>query len=293
MVNQKFLDLLFDEGEQVCVRPAMSAYRSLPLEDLKNQAVELTSNDGEKVVVVPTSSLKLIALNPIKGKLEDAGCTAYRNFLIEMDGASLGEQWAYIDEFNLPWSACVFSGGKSLHFAVCLTDSLPSEDIYRFYAEWILNVVTQADQSTKNPSRGIRIPDVEREAGKVQKLIELRSRISLDSLVSWLNDYKGLQPKMFEKVKEYQQDINQEPSMNALWYKTRVQLRDGIDTSKGRNNAWFKIALDFGLKGFSYPETVATLEQFFMPESDFRRREWMMAVKSGHGKGRKNRYGGK
>jgi hypothetical protein len=293
MVNQKFLDILFDEGEQVCVRPAMSAFQSIPLEDLRSQMVELISNDGEKQIAVPTNTLKLIALNPIKGKLEDAGCTAYRNFLIEMDGSGLGEQWDYVREFALPYSACVFSGGKSLHFAVCLQESLPSEDIYRFYAEWILNIMSQADQSTKNPSRGIRIPDVEREAGKMQKLIDLKDRIPLDTLVSWLNDFKGLQPKMFERVKEYQKDIAYEPTFNSLWYNTKVQLRDGIDASKGRNNGWFKIALDFGLKGFSFDEMVAHLETIYTPERDFRRREWLMAIKSGHNKGRKGRYGGK
>ena len=227
MLDKRFLETLFNEDEQVCVTDHKAAYRSIPLSDLRNKLVDLTKNDGSDFKLVPVESLKLISINPIKGPRNDESCTAYRNFLIEMDDSALAQQWSYIQELNLPYSLCVFSGGKSLHFAVCLQESLPSEEIYRYYAEWILNVVSQADQNTKNPSRGIRIPGVEREPGQFQKLIDARDRISHDTLLSWLNDYRGFKPKLYEKTQHYPEDATFEPVYHSLWKKTRDQLRDG------------------------------------------------------------------
>lgn len=104
MLDKRFLETLFNEDEQVCVTDHKAAYRSIPLSDLRNKLVDLTKNDGSDFKLVPVESLKLISINPIKGPRNDESCTAYRNFLIEMDDSALAQQWSYIQELNLPSS---------------------------------------------------------------------------------------------------------------------------------------------------------------------------------------------
>jgi hypothetical protein len=273
---EKLIDLLFKEGEEVCVSPTKYAFRSIKQEDLRMGSFELTSNDGQSGLYCNPSDIKLMAINPIKGPREDANCTAFRSFMVEMDDGSLREQYAYVSAMRMPYSAVVFSGGKSLHFIVTLTEDLPSLDTYNFVATWILKIMEKADQSTKNPSRSVRFPGTMRD-GKQQKLLEIKSKVTFSELTHWLNKFPGHKPVIQKKTVA----SPKEADLLLLPEWVQNELTFGIDETKGRNNRWFAIAYECGLQGFSEDDTIIMLEYFFNEDRDFKRREWLTTIRSG------------
>lgn len=275
--GKKLLELMFRPGETVCVSHNKYGFHSLPLESvMADQDITLVPPSPEhKDEVVHTSELIMLALNPIRGQRLDDNCYAFRNFLVELDFGALSQQKAYIDHIGLPWSACVFSGGKSLHYLISLDQDIPTEAIYRDIYQWMLNILTFADQVTKNPSRGIRIPGAYREHDKKQILVGLNGPVKLEELLVWLNRYPSAKPKPVEKrVASGTRDIT------ALKPWVADKLINGLDSRKGRSNQWYSIAYEFALSGFSEDDTIDVLSDYFFPERDFKEREWKGAIKS-------------
>lgn len=284
--GQKLLKLMFRPGETVCVSHNHYGYHSIPLERATSGIVNLVPTEDslaarkltleEGIERIDSSNLIMCALNPILGQRADGNCTAYRNFLIEMDTGPLKEQLAYIKKIGLPYSAVVFSGNKSLHFLISLDRDLPSESVYRKFSEWTLSIATVADQQTKNPSRSIRIPGAYREPKKKQLMVEFVGPTKLEDFVTWLKKHPDEMPK--EKVKK-------EPSGEfdfeglAEWVVDRII--NGLDPTKGRNIQWFSIACEFALAGYSEDGTMDILADYFTPDRDFKEREWKSAIRSG------------
>lgn len=277
---------MFRPGETVCVSHNKFGYHSIALERALNGRVTLVPTEEslekrkltleEGIERVDSSQLVLAALNPIKGFRHDLNCTAFRNFLVEVDFGPLKEQLAYIKKVGMPYSACVFSGNKSLHFLISLDQDLPSENVYRHFSQWILGVMSMADQNTQNPSRSIRIPGAWREPSKKQRLVEITGPVKLVDLVSWLNKFPESKPK-----KQERRQRSGKRQFDGVKKWVRNQLVSGIDFSKGRNKTWFAIACEFALAGYSEDDTIDTLSEFFMPERDFKEREWRTAIHSG------------
>jgi hypothetical protein len=286
--GRQLLDLLFREGEEICVSHDEFGYHSVPLTHLDYETIELVSpSDKVENKIISTSEIKLVALNPTKGFRRDENVTSFRNFLVEVDDMPLQDQLTYVGVMNLPYSACVFSGNKSLHFAICLEDSLPSYNTYYYYANWILNVMQKADQKTKNPTRSIRFPGAIRN-GKEQKLVSLRPRITVAELTAWLSQYEGLKPTGFGDSSEKRAliaDRNLMPKQLPGWVMEKVV--GGVDKSKGRNLEWFKIGSEFGKVGYYAEDAIEFLDAYFVSEYDFKRSEWIVAIKSGIKNGRK------
>lgn len=260
-VTKNFLNLFFNPGEEICFSPNKYARPSEIQENI----------DEEKTV--------LVAINPIKGQRNDENVTAYRTFMVECDDESLEDQWKYIKNSGFPYSYCCFSGNKSLHFAVVLDHDVPSSHIYRFTYQWILNILTKADQKTKNPSRSIRFPGVVRsDTGKEQRLLYMGERIKLDKLSEWLNKHIDKQPKVTVR------NVEKSPVPNFKGIKPWViqALMKGIHTMEGsRNQRWMSIGCEFALNGYDLDSTILYLQRFFEEQSDFKEREWLTAVKSG------------
>lgn len=278
--SQSLYELLFNDGESVCVSDDEFGYHSVPVADLGNSVVELVSpNPKVETKIVPTSELRLVALNPIQGFRRDENCTAFRSFMVELDSGQLKSQLDYIKELGLPYSACVFSGNKSLHFAVTLDSDLPNEDTWRYYQQWMLNICDRADPNTKNPSRSLRVPGP-RRGDRKQTLVEMRSRIAVASLDAWLSQFSGFRPMPRQKSQGLQV-----PTPEALSPWVIRELTQGIDFSQGRNSRWFAIGFDFGRAGYNEHDIEAVLEPYFSEERDFRRYEWRQAIKSGCRKG--------
>ena len=198
-----------------------------------------------------------------------------------MDDDTLPKQLKYVKDMEMPYSACVYSGSKSLHFAITLDQDLPSYEIYYYYATWILNVMDKADKNTKNPSRSIRMAGAMRETGREQKLVQIFDRISLSTLNAWLSNFEKMRPKNFfaEKREKVERPESGRADLIPTW--VMFELDNGIDTSRGRNSRWFQLASEFGKAGFSEEETVNFLDEYFTPEYDFKKAEWLIAVRSG------------
>lgn len=283
--GKKLLSLMFRPGETVCVSHNKYGYHSIPLENaMGNSKVTLVPTpdscakrdiewNEDAYEYADTNQLLLIALNPIKGFREDVNAYKFRNFLIEMDYGPLAQQMAYAKQIGLPYSAVVFSGNKSLHFLVSLDTDLPNENVYRVFSEWILNVMTLADQNTKNPSRSIRIPGVEREPGKKQLLVDIKGPTKMADMVAWLNQFPDSKPKLHEK-----REISADPDISKVKDWVAKVLVNGI--TRDRNKQWFTVACEFALAGYSEDDTIDKLGLYFVPDRDFKEREWKTAIHS-------------
>ena len=276
---------MFKPDETICVSNSKYGFHSVPLSMVFNGKVTLVPTPKscedrgliwgpEYFEKVTNDQLTLVALNPIKGWRQDECCTAFRNFLVEIDGQELKAQLDYIKALKMPYSAIVFSGNKSMHFLISLDQDLPNEKIYRLFSEWILNIATMADQMTKNPSRSIRIPGAMRKEGR-QRLVEFKGPVKLEDLVSWLKDHPGARPKVPEK-----RQIVKDRQFNNIADWAINLLQNGLNPHKSRNLQWYSIAYEFALSSYSEDDTIEILRNYFTPERDFKEREWLTTIKS-------------
>jgi hypothetical protein len=281
--TRQFLDLLFDPGEEVSISHNEYGYHSIQQSDI-NGGIHLRSPGDEKYdEFITEDDINLIAMNPVKGFRRDANVTAFRTFLVEVDDMSLAAQKKYIEESGIPWSVCVFSGNKSLHYGIVLSEPVPTIELWRFVNNWILNILDKADQQVKNPSRSIRFPGNKRNNGKkqLQKLVELKGRVKQADLNIWLNKHTDKRP--MPEVRERKFDINNIPDINNMpdfFYETLQRLQDG--TQDQRNSSWFSLACMMADRNFELEEILAYLEQYFVEESDFTKREWEVCVRSAY-----------
>jgi hypothetical protein len=274
--TQKFIDILFNPDEEIYASPY--GYTSKRNEDGTGWAFLWPSRPLRRI---EEDDCVLVSINPVKGDVRnDDNVTAYRSFLVELDDGPLADQKKYIDDSGLPYSLCVFSGNKSLHFAVTLDHDLPSLELYKFHAEWILNTLKRADPNTKNPSRSIRIPGVQRTGKKMQQLVEVRGRVSHDRLMAYLSKYPECRPA--PEVDENFEFKEENKGGMAKW--VLLGLVDGFDMSKGRNGTWFSIGYEFGKCGYDLETTFETLEPLYNPEATFKEAEWRYCVNNGHSK---------
>jgi len=298
--QEKFLNLLMDEGETFCVAHNPYGYHSISRKDLNKPEFLLTPPEPSPEQLAEGKYLKpenitldminMLAINPISGWRDDRSVTSLRNFLVEIDDGPLKEQKEYMDKTGLPYSACVFSGGKSLHFAVCLDVPLPNIEAYKMISRWILAIVTRADQQTINPSRSIRFPGNKRrvygkkvvpfEERRDQKLLICRERITQKELFNWLSKHKDKKPKINVRKKT----ISTNASLKSLSKWAKGEIKDGVPARDGRNKTWFALGYDFCLAGFEINDTYSILEAYFAEEHDFTRREWEYTINRGYKK---------
>ena len=280
-MNEKsklLLALMFDEGEEICVSNSQFAYHSLSLETVLGDSVTLIS-PNKKVTAeeVSTGDLNMVSLNPIKGFRNDPNCYKFRNFLIEIDVDSMDRQIGYLKKLEMPYSSIVWSGSRSTHTLISLSETIPDEKKYRLIYKWILNIAFLSDQVLGNPSRSTRLAGAIRpETGKEQELIELKSRITHAELFAWLNKWPHLAPKLKPKriIPKGEADYDK----LSGWAK--YQLKKGIQFKNGRSNTWHGLAYDFALAGYSEEKTIEELGKYYQEESDFKEREWLGTITS-------------
>jgi hypothetical protein len=221
---------------------------------------------------------ELCCINPLNDTRKDCHVSHFRNFLVEVDDLSLPQQIEYIKALKMPYSCCVYSGNKSMHYGIFLDENLPNEQIYRYLSQWLLNIVTKADQNCKNPSRMIRFPDnVRQDTGRLQKLLELKEKVSLPELYNWLNKYPLAKP-IVETKREVVVPEGQKLDIPA-WVKKK--LVEGMDAHKSRNSQWFGLGCEFAKAGYSELETIEILWHYYQEEATFGQKEWEVAVRQG------------
>jgi hypothetical protein len=287
--GRKLLELAFNPGEHVYASPT-SASSSWD-DDLQEWKYYLPSVDVSDVDMVKTT---LVAINPLKGdKRNDQNVTHYRSFLVEVDpnedvwdaagplerAKILRQQRDYIEKSGMPWTAAIYSGGKSVHYLITLDKDLPTYEVWHLYAEWILRTLPKADQSTKNPSRAVRFPGVlRRDKGRRQILLEAKSRVSHAKLMAYLAKHRDKMPK--PRVPDDFVPTRHNKRGMRDW--ALVGLKQGFDTSDGRNKTWYRVGLEFGRCGYSMAEMIAAVEGQFAPDHDFTQKDWMDALGQGH-----------
>jgi hypothetical protein len=175
------LETIFNPEELICLGKGL----------FDTESIELSK------ALATTSDRPFFCINPLNGKRKDSNVTVYRNFLIEFDTMCLEEQLRLIKDSGLPHTSRTFSGKKSYHFIVSLVAPLASEKEWREIARWLFKVFPAADTKAGNPSRFSRTPGAIRpDTGLKQELIELRTRIHNEDLISWLES-KVEKPKPF------------------------------------------------------------------------------------------------
>lgn len=294
-VVKQFLDLLFENGEEICISPSKYAFASVPKESLSSDMSLVSQSVNRDIFYISEDDINLVSINPIKGDRLDSNVTAYRSFLVELDDGDLVEQMKYVESMEMPYSVCVFSGNKSLHFGIVLEEDLPSEDLWRDINEWILNIMSRADQATKNPSRSIRFPENKRHDGKmlVQSLVEIKNRISYGILLQWLNQYKELNPRdirakeQARMMREVESDYDIDDLSIPMWMEEKL-LENGVTSE--RNVTWWKFSYALACKGMNSDDIEALLSKYFIPESDFTTTEWRNSIKQGAKYGSKGKY---
>lgn len=178
--------VLFDPGEYSCFADSPKGTRVFALEYYNRQShsfFSINPLDGTKDRD-PVEAYHHV----LKPRRADANVTAYRNILLEMDKDSLPSQLAFIQDIGLPYTSCVYSGGKSYHFILSLTRALPTRSEYDSLVKRLYRSLgNRIDSACKNPSRLSRCPDhLRRDKMKYQDLRELRDRVANEDLERWL-----------------------------------------------------------------------------------------------------------
>jgi hypothetical protein len=297
-LSRKFLSILFTEGEEVCLSPNKYAHKSFPWENIGPEMTVETQGKNSEFITISEDDVLLVAINPIKGEKNDANVTALRTFLMELDDGDVYEQKQYIDELKMPYSVCVFSGNKSLHYGITLNLDLPSLIIWQDINQWILNIVKRADQQNKNPTKSIRFPGNKRKDGKglVQAVVDIRERVDYWALVEWLNKYPNLNPMYERQYKEVEKRVKE--AENRI---RRLKAQDGDDNLAsiipsnvleflthdiigtkfgGRNADWHWACRRLAEAGMDEDLIEYIVAPHFTEESDFTEREWKNIIKS-------------
>lgn len=138
-----------------------------------------------------------VRINPVKdadGK--DASITAFRHVLLEWDTGTKEEQRARIARSNLPVTAIVDSGGKSVHAWVRVDAKDRAEYDARVAQVFALFADCPPDKQNKNPSRFTRLPCAIR-GDKRQALIDINQ--GLPNWEAW-TAWKGQQDEALQQA---------------------------------------------------------------------------------------------
>lgn len=280
----KFLNLLFDEGETVCVTSGAYGAHSISQSEIGPEIHLRTPDKPDepgKQFVISEADIQLVAINPIDGWKRDSNVTVYRNFMLEFDDGPLDEQMAYVNSMGLPYSAAVYSGNKSMHYVVSLQQPC-NETIWRFTMQWMLNILFKADSQNKSPSRGVRFPENKRKNGKKnwQKLVHLRERITQEDLNNWLSRFPDKKPKIKVQEPVEHGNIITESDVPVFVIETLKKLESGEQPN--RNSSWFKLAAFLYKAGMPQDRTEMLFEKYFIEEDDFKKGELDNCIRSAY-----------
>lgn len=267
--SRDFFLRLFDVGEYVGLGRGVQDSRSGAL-----------AND------VQADVFPFFVINPLRpgSPRRDQNVSVYRNFLIECDTLPLDEQLHRIRDLGMPFTSCVYSGNKSLHFIVSLASALPSRQEYDRLARRLLQAVPWADKTTKNPSRFSRTPGHQRvDTERLQRLEWLGSRVDTALLLDWL---RLVEPK--QGVEACQRNgmpmplrANPPSTSSGVSAQTiELVLRGAIPGT--RNDRLFRAACDLRRNGMSEDEALAFLDpaRDRLIVADFPEAEFRQAIRS-------------
>lgn len=199
MLNS-FLNTLFDPGDYTCFARTAKGTHVYPVFNTDFDGVQyfsINALDGHR-----DHAPQQAWHEAHKPRRANANVTKYRNILVEFDNLSLDMQLAHVATIGLPYSTCVYSGGKSYHFIISLEQPLDGGSLeYAALVERVYAVLPQSDRACRNPSRLSRFPGFLRDGTTEQTLKEVRGRIPYAELDAWLTK-NGAPPVAIQEYKD-------------------------------------------------------------------------------------------
>jgi len=278
-----FVDLLFTTAEAVAMGDR-KCWSPKPV-------TELLSGQHEYLSKNPLFSDK--DLNPHKhwhhaeqGRRDNKNVERYANFLVEFDGKTIEEQKTLVDVCRLPFATSVWSGNKSIHYIVALSESVTLDQYTKLSSRChaainkVAGIPKTADPAVKSPSGLTRCPGaLNSKTGQRAELIEVRRRISLAEFESWLQSL-GVKETKAEKYQKLSVPLTVSFERRSLFLASYT--KDFIDYGalvNFRHHSIYRAAMNCLETGFSFEETLKVLEPgFHKLEAELPRNEFVRIV---------------
>lgn len=157
-----------------------------------------------------------IRFNPLDGNgVKNDNVTEFRYALVESDNMGLEKQNAIMRELELPITAMLYSGGKSIHAIVKVDASDYNE--YRKRVDYLYDVCKKnglsIDNQNRNPSRLSRLPGVTR-GDKKQFIIDTNiGKSTWDEWVEWIESVNDDLPDPESLESLFDQEIELAPEL--------------------------------------------------------------------------------
>lgn len=230
----EFFAKLFNPGEQVWVTNDLGYTTAVSQAQALQRHVGCDSEKGSYIAVNPASQAGVPRGSSHVGQM--------RNFLIEFDDLPIKEQRPFFESKGVPYSASVFSGGKSHHFVVSLTEPVATVHEYKaLFRRMHVLFEEKNDPATKDPGRWMRFPNAVR-GGRLQKVNKIGTRITQAQLMGILNKPENL--ARWRASKHYQEEARQYAKIQTgsagrdkflsliRWY-VQDYLKDSFNQDKG------------------------------------------------------------
>lgn len=157
-----------------------------------------------------------IRFNPLDGKgVKNDNVTEFRYALVESDNMGIEKQNAIMRELELPITALLYSGGKSIHAIVKVDASDYTE--YRKRVDYLYDVCKKnglsIDNQNRNPSRLSRMPGVTR-GNKKQFIIDTNiGKATWDEWKEWIESVNDDLPDPESLETLFDQEIELAPEL--------------------------------------------------------------------------------
>jgi hypothetical protein len=258
---------------------------------------------GDHIIPQKLNSLKYLFVTPnsmIGNRRCEDNIDQRTTFIVEFDELPLDEQMVFVDQIQMPYSTATYSGNKSVHFLIRLTDSISDKREYKRLAKLILLATNnKADPAPlKNSSTFTRVPfAIRKETGRIQKLLKLKKRVSQKELIEWIDSRVLKQKPSLKKRKIIkrghwgfgEKQKNQEWSIRQLPNWILQKLINNEISEGGRNNSWFSIGCKCCEIGVPYNDSIKILEPYFSEDyysdddhSNFLHQDWVNAIENGY-----------
>jgi hypothetical protein len=231
--------------------------------------------------------------NPEGSRRHGSNVIRYRNFLLESDTLPLEIQYDLIPALAevIPIRTIVYSGSKSLHYLISVSDDLNcnnNPELYKQYWKGLEQLATETvkkllpsapsaifDQSTKDVVRLARLPNgirnfTDDRPSTLQKVVYEGSLITAEELAILaakvpLTIYKStMKVASVSNVKEFERELKVRTSLQ--WLKSKLENPEDWAKSEGMYHEMFKLALWCAdLTNVNYPTLEAYLQQKIYP----------------------------
>lgn len=168
------------------------------------QIIGFKETVDSRLTPLPNERSEFFVLNPLKNLQTafDANVASFQNILLELDWRGLQAQEKQVEQFlDLPFTMKTYSGGKSLHYIISLSDPMQLEE-WRDVVKFLLFAVKRADPKCKNPARLTRTPNIMRDGTTCQTLIHCEPvPLPTNQFRDWLNSGRMLAERIVYDVK--------------------------------------------------------------------------------------------